>query len=364
MKFQNIIQRRTDLSKQILLTSFITLLGFCDIQSQVRHELESSRMQLMYSLDSLETELLTIRKSKMLRVTEPVLAEAIDTTLDTKIIDDHRLDLQKNQAIRKDLLRAYYLRTLKNKTQQLSLVQNDQEQLLNFYLRSIAEDLETTELTLQQITEEKTSIDYKEPVASAQPLVQSSPINLHQEADLLDKIQATLMSIENLNKALDADLNNFSTSRSVEHIKPSPSYIKTNSDRSGIERKKGFLPYPVTDGQIITRYGKQPHPALPEVFTDNTGIDIQTKGNKVMAVYNGTVTKIESMDDGEYLVIIAHDNNFHTLYAQMSNVKVSEGSFVYTGEALGLVSSSRKTIHFEIWNGENPENPIHWLKNN
>ena len=365
MKFQNITQRLTNLSTRFLLITILTILGFCELQSQVRHELENSRMQLMYSLDSLETELRTIRKSQVTKVTEPIIAEAIDTILETKIIDDHRLELQKNQVIRKELLRAYYLRTVKSNTQQVSLGQNDQEQLLNFYLKSIAEDLKTTELILQQVPEEKTSYHKKEPVVIKQPLVQSSSVDLHKEADLLDKIQATLMSIENLNKALETDMNNFSSSESIDYIKPSPSYIHTHSDLTGIERKKGFLPYPVTDGQIITRYGKQPHPELSEVYTDNTGIDILTKGNnKVMAVYNGTVTKIENMDDGEYLVIIAHDNNFHTLYAQMSDIKVSEGSFVDTGEALGSVSSFRKTIHFEIWNGENPENPIHWLKNN
>jgi septal ring factor EnvC (AmiA/AmiB activator) len=135
------------------------------------------------------------------------------------------------------------------------------------------------------------------------------------------------------------------------------------------EGNRGKLPWPVERGSITEGYGKNPHPSIPGVFTNNNGVDISAPKNaQVRAVFSGEVTSIMNIPGSGKVVIIKH-GNYRTVYSNLNSTFVSVGSVVSTKQVIGsLVSSdsqSLSTSHFEIHqvveNSVTSLNPSLWL---
>ncbi len=135
------------------------------------------------------------------------------------------------------------------------------------------------------------------------------------------------------------------------------------------ESNRGRLPWPVEKGTITEGYGKQPHPKLKEIYTNNNGIDISThRSANVRAVFEGEVTSVLSIPGAGKIVIIKH-GNYRTVYSNLQEVYVSVGMKVKTKQALGSLlpidGESLSVAHFEIHqvsNGQiNRMNPSSWI---
>jgi septal ring factor EnvC (AmiA/AmiB activator) len=134
---------------------------------------------------------------------------------------------------------------------------------------------------------------------------------------------------------------------------------------SNFESNKGKLPWPVTTGSITEKFGKNPHPSIPNIFTNNNGIDISTnKGAQVRAVFEGEVTSVISILGAGKTVIVKH-GNYRTVYSNLQDVYVSMGTKISTKQAIGslLVSddSNLSTLHFEVRHDINVMNPSLWI---
>lgn len=127
---------------------------------------------------------------------------------------------------------------------------------------------------------------------------------------------------------------------------------------------KGRLPWPVTNGVITGKFGRQGHPDLPGVYIDNSGLDFLTKeGSEVYATFGGQVVGTTKMPGGLYMVVVAHGGYF-TVYSKMVSVNVSNGQTVRTGQSLGVCGASRDgtgNFHFEVWEGKKKQNPQTWI---
>ena len=135
------------------------------------------------------------------------------------------------------------------------------------------------------------------------------------------------------------------------------------------ESNRGRLPWPVEKGTITEGYGKQPHPKLKEIYTNNNGIDISThRSANVRAVFEGEVTSVLSIPGAGKIVIIKH-GNYRTVYSNLQEVYVSVGMKVKTKQALGSLlpvdGEALSVAHFEIHqvsNGQiNRMNPSSWI---
>ncbi len=121
---------------------------------------------------------------------------------------------------------------------------------------------------------------------------------------------------------------------------------------NSFESNKGKLPWPVAKGSITEGYGKNAHPTLENVFTNNNGIDIGApKSSQVRAVFEGEVSSVLSIPGAGKVVIIKH-GSYRTVYSNLSEVYVSVGSKISTKQSIGslLISDgeSLSTAHFEI----------------
>lgn len=130
--------------------------------------------------------------------------------------------------------------------------------------------------------------------------------------------------------------------------------------------KKGRLSWPVNNGVITGRYGKQPHPTLKKIQITNNGIDIQTKaGGKVFAVFEGEVAGVQFIPGNHYMVIIKH-GTYYTVYSNLEVVAVEKGDKVNAKEVIGALHIDEKTntseVHFEVWENKKRMNPIRWIR--
>jgi len=113
---------------------------------------------------------------------------------------------------------------------------------------------------------------------------------------------------------------------------------------------KGLLPWPVNSGSITEKYGKNPHPTLNGVVTNNNGIDITcSTGSNVRAVFGGEVSSIFSIQGAGKVIIVKH-GNYRSVYSNIKDTYVKIGAKVATKQNIGsLIQEGNISIcHFEI----------------
>jgi murein hydrolase activator len=128
-------------------------------------------------------------------------------------------------------------------------------------------------------------------------------------------------------------------------------------------RLKGRLPWPVVQGVLVGTFGNQVNPRFGTVMFSN-GIDIKAPtGAAVRSVADGIVRRLFFIPGYGNLVIINHNDDFHTVYTHLSNIAVRMEQKVKAGQTIARVSDgvSGSQIHFELWRSKQKQNPLSWL---
>jgi len=129
---------------------------------------------------------------------------------------------------------------------------------------------------------------------------------------------------------------------------------------------KGKLPWPVSNGVISGKFGNQKHAVYEHLTTINNGIDVITnKGSKARAVFKGKVAAVIMLPGGKKAILIQH-GEFFTMYSNLAKVLVNKGEEVSTQEEIATVltdENGKTEIHFEIWQGNQKQNPSFWIAN-
>jgi len=127
---------------------------------------------------------------------------------------------------------------------------------------------------------------------------------------------------------------------------------------------KGRLPWPV-EGVVTDRFGKHQHPVYKNVeLPQNNGVTLTVrKGASAMAVFNGKVTQMFVLPGYNQCVLVSH-GEYYTLYTKLKSVSVKVGDKVSVGQAIGVVDTigGEDLFHFELWKGNEPQNPENWLR--
>ena len=86
-------------------------------------------------------------------------------------------------------------------------------------------------------------------------------------------------------------------------------------------------------------------------------------GASIASVFDGVVQQVMVVPGFNQCVMVDHGNHY-TLYCKLKNVSVKAGDKVKTGQTLGTIDTinGQTQLHFEIWQGKNPQNPESWLK--
>lgn len=128
---------------------------------------------------------------------------------------------------------------------------------------------------------------------------------------------------------------------------------------------KGGLPWPVSEGVLVGRFGTHPHPSLPGIRIERRGIDIATSdGAEVTSIFSGRVSNVINIPGGGMVVMVNHGSH-RSVYANLGAVSVTNGDNLRTGQVLGTVIDlgDGPRAHLEIWDasGSTPVNPEPWI---
>lgn len=134
------------------------------------------------------------------------------------------------------------------------------------------------------------------------------------------------------------------------------------------ESNQGKLLFPVAGKYRIVRgFGRQKHPQLAHVETENSGIDIEALSSKqARAVFDGTVSATFKQPGYGTIVMIRH-GNYLTIYANLDAISVKNGDKVRTGQTLGTIitdpdEDNRAILHFELRKERTKLNPMLWVR--
>ena len=131
------------------------------------------------------------------------------------------------------------------------------------------------------------------------------------------------------------------------------------------EQNKGKIPWPVR-GVVTEKFGVQKHPIYKNItLPANNGITITAKkGSEVKCVFEGIVKQIMIMPGYNQCVLVQHGEYF-TFYCKLAKASVKAGQKVAAGATLGSLEAGdddNSQLHFQIWKGNNKQNPEVWLR--
>jgi len=185
----------------------------------------------------------------------------------------------------------------------------------------------------------------------------SNQISLKQKQarEIDNKIEALIK------EAILASKKNKTKSNSVVfELTPEAKLIASN-----FRSNKGRLPWPLENGVVIQRFGKQPHPIVRTTMIQSNGVTIATKPNSfVRTVFKGEVMAVLVYKGSNPSVLIKH-GNYITAYKNLGRVDVKKGEIVKAKQKIGKVFTNQKsgksTIQFSIFNNTVPQNPKNWI---
>ena len=134
---------------------------------------------------------------------------------------------------------------------------------------------------------------------------------------------------------------------------------------ANFELNKGKLPWPVKEGLIVRRFGKQPHPTFPGITVNSTGLHIVTqKNNNAEAIFNGEVLNVLVSADGRKNVLIQH-GNYISSYNNLEKAFVKKGDKIKTGQEIGTIFtdkvSGKTKLIFVLFKNTTRLNPTSWI---
>ena len=141
--------------------------------------------------------------------------------------------------------------------------------------------------------------------------------------------------------------------------KPQPRNVNTQEFSKSTDTKisvpeNGRMAYPL-EGLVIREYSKN----------INDGIDFTARaGTKVVAADTGLVATVTEDINQIAIVVLKHPGNILTVYANLTNIKVSTNQNVNRGDILGEIPDGDPPyLHFEIREGFESVDPLEYLNN-
>lgn len=172
-----------------------------------------------------------------------------------------------------------------------------------------------------------------------------------------DSYQRAVKELERSASRLDGLLQELETRRRLMAMSPPATLPPPRGVR-------GMLPWPV-EGKIVSFFGRQKHPTF-DTYVQRKGIEIRaTEGSLIHAVMPGNVVYADWLKGYGLVIILDHANGFFSLYAHASKILASVGEQVVEGQAIGETGDTgmigENTLYFELREGAEPVDPLHWL---
>lgn len=123
---------------------------------------------------------------------------------------------------------------------------------------------------------------------------------------------------------------------------------------------------PATKYYLSSHYGRRLDP-FKKTRAMHSGIDLAGwPGTEIDSGAGGIVVKAGTWGAYGKMVEIDHGNGFRTRYGHLRSVKVKRGQIIEPGQRIGEMGCSGRCtsthLHYEVWFGDRPRNPLPFLK--
>lgn len=261
---------------------------------------------------------------------------------------------------------------LSKRTNELELKRTNQEKLLQQELKNskeLSKEQKEKQKTVNQLQKKEKQIaknlkDKQKQVKKLQQQIDNAiAAEVKKQKELAAKKKKQMATNTTTNKK-EAEANK----AAIETAKKKNYTIATTPEEvalsSSFEANKGKLPWPTSQGVIVSQYGVHKHPEVKGAVIENKGIDIRTtKGSTVRSIFKGEVSRIAKGPTGLLVVIIRH-GEYMSVYANLKSVSVKNGQKVDTKQSIGTVSTNEDGVSeykFQIFKGTHHLNPSIWL---
>ena len=264
------------------------------------------------------------------------------------------------QAFKRTQYIKQYSLFRKNQAKKIGLISEELKEIKKelLFKRDFKEGLLTknrsTQKTLEIEKKEANNIVYK--LRNQEKKYKRNIIAKEKESQKIDK------QIDKLIREAIARSNKNKSSKNPKGFNLTP---EAKALAKKFELNKGKLPWPVSRGVVIQKFGTQPHPVVKTAKIKSNGIVIATeKFQKVKTVFEGSVLSVLQFRGSNPTVLIQH-GNYITAYKNLSKVFVSKGDKVssnqYIGEVFTNSSTGKSSIQFSIFQKTTPLNPLLWI---
>ncbi len=262
-----------------------------------------------------------------------------------------------------------------------SLVQSEDQTLIEHILsgRSLSEVLDNYESTTQfqeqirdkskELTIHKDDLADKKEATEAEKRkllsLQADLKNQHRTLEINKKEQASLLAIT---KNQEAEYKKLLASKQAEKAYFEAEIFKLASQLQYIldpnkvpSPGKGVLGWPLKDVFVTQQFGKTSDSGRLYTSGTHDGVDFRAPiGTPVFASMSGVVAEVNlgAVQNCQYgkWVLVKHSNGLSTLYAHLSDVRVSKGQDVTRGEVLGFSGNTGYAtgphLHFTLYVSE------------
>lgn len=124
------------------------------------------------------------------------------------------------------------------------------------------------------------------------------------------------------------------------------------------------LVFPVDFPIITSRFGKNMESGNPNLIIRNNGIDLQSSSPFVKSAAQAEVIQIRKLPSSDYLVI-TKSGPYYLVYSNLQSVLLKEGEILNINSTIGksgVNESGIFEVHFEVWEGSKPVDPLKFLK--
>ena len=264
------------------------------------------------------------------------------------------------QAFKRTQYIKQYSLFRKNQAKKIGLISAELKEIKKelLYKRDLKQGLLTknrsTQKTLESEKKEAKNIISK--LRNKEKIYKRNIIAKEKESQKIDK------QIDKLIREAIARSNKNKSSKNSKGFNLTP---EAKALAKKFELNKGKLPWPVSRGIVIQKFGTQPHPVVKTAKIKSNGIVIATeKSQKVKTVFEGSVLSVLQFRGSNPTVLVQH-GNYITAYKNLSKVFVSKGDKVssnqYIGEVFTNSSTGKSSIQFSIFQKTTPLNPLLWI---
>lgn len=138
-------------------------------------------------------------------------------------------------------------------------------------------------------------------------------------------------------------------------------------NENGEELERRYIGRPLKSIKVTSPFTyRRYHPILHR-YKAHLGVDFRAKrGTPIFAVANGVVIFAGLLGGYGKVVKIKHQDNYMTLYAHQSRIKVKSGDIVKKGDIIGFVGSTGRStgphLHFGLYLNGRAINPMQMIK--